>query len=319
MVLILLILSIAPVIFFAYQIYKRDFDKEPKEILIKLFISGIGSAFLTLILSSFLTSLIPFFNYDSTSLNVIELIPYVFIGIALIEEFSKWIFVYNLEYNDNEFNHLYDGIVYAAFVSLGFACFENIIYVMTAGIDDGVRIAIMRAILSIPGHLCFGVLMGYFLAIAKLANVNKNQSLSNKNKLFSVLAPVIAHGMFDYLLMVSDAVDNDMIPLVVYFIFVVSLFLYSSRKVKQLASNYYNLNPGYISINDRKKMQQSKFMNDAYNYQTMNNGYSQTNYLQQSIYNNYNQYINNNINRYCSNCGSVAIGKYCANCGNEIK
>ena len=60
-------------------------------------------------------------------------------------------------------------IVYAVFSSLGFACIENILYVLSGGVG----IAILRAILSVPGHMCFGVIMGYFLSQAKVNQVKQ--------------------------------------------------------------------------------------------------------------------------------------------------
>lgn len=344
MTIILLILSIAPVAFFAYQIYKRDFDKEPGSILVKLFCSGVGSAFLTLFITLILQTVVPFFGYDTANLDIIELIPYVFIGIALIEEFSKWIFVYKLEYNDNEFNHLYDGIVYAAFVSLGFACFENILYVM----QSGVQTAIVRALLAIPGHLCDGIMMGYYLSMAKLALCNNNKTLSKKNIILSLLIPTLAHGVYDYLIFASDASNNNLFMLA-FFAFVIFFFTLASKKVKQLSTNVYNLNPNYVSITARKNqnmvnpyIQQS--VNNAYNQYTypqssMTNNYTENSYPQQSVNNIYTtnsyqqtspnnfytnasypqQTITSNVVKYCNNCGNKVIGKYCDNCGKEVK
>ena len=357
-VIILLIVSIAPVVFFAYQIYKKDFDKEPTKILVKLFFCGLGSIIVTLIITRILQSIFPFFALEDADLNLLDFIPYVFIGIALIEEFSKWIFVYLLEYNDNEFNHLYDGIVYAAFVALGFACFENILYVFSYGIETG----ILRAITAIPGHLCDGIMMGYYLSMAKLALCNNNKALSKKNLFLSLLVPVLAHGVYDYTAFATQF-DGGELFAVVFIVFIIFFFIYCSKKVKQLAQNTYNLNPSYISINDRNRMAQN---NVQYNYQSMNNGYNQTSYPQQTIYNNYNQStypqqpmnngynqtsypqqpVYNNYNqstymqqaisngynqtsyeqqsasnatKYCNQCGQVVIGKFCPNCGNEIK
>lgn len=348
MALILLVLSVAPVVFFAHQIYKRDFDKEPGRILIKLFISGIGSAFLTLAISAVLTKFIPFFGYNTSDLSLIELLPYVFLGVALVEEFSKWIFVYKLEYNDNEYNHLYDGIVYAAFVALGFACFENILYVMQSGnisLNDGVRVALVRAILAIPGHLCDGVMMGYYLSMAKLATINKNIKLKNKNLILSLVIPAIAHGIYDYLLFACDAAQND-IFLLIFFAFVVCFFIYAYKKIKQLSSNTYNLNPNYITENERKRMETMNNVSvnnygyaNGYNPNLYNNiqyGYpqQQPNYTQQSNMNmsyqqqtgynqsSYQQPIYNNIgytqSKQCPNCGKVGTGKYCTNCGRQL-
>jgi RsiW-degrading membrane proteinase PrsW (M82 family) len=349
MALILLVLSVAPVVFFAHQIYKRDFDKEPGRILIKLFISGIGSAFLTLFISSIITNIVPFFGYNTSDLTLIELVPYVFLGVALVEEFSKWIFVYTLEYNDNEFNHLYDGIVYAAFVALGFACFENILYVMQSGnisLDDGVRVAVVRAILAIPGHLCDGVMMGYYLSMAKLATINKNFRLKKKNLMLSLVIPAIAHGIYDYLLFACDAAGNDVF-LLLFFAFVVFFFIYAYKKIKQLSTNTFNLNPNYITENERKRMESMNnvpvgsygyangynpnlYNNIQYGYPTANQSYPQQSYNnmsypQQTGYNqlSYQQPIYNTQSypqqtKQCTCCGKQGNGKFCTNCGRPL-
>ncbi len=291
MAVVLLILSIAPVIFFGYQIYVRDFDKEPTQNLIKLFFCGVGATFLTLFITGVLSSIIPFFDYDSDSLSLIELIPYVFIGVALVEEFSKWIFVYKLEYNNQEYNHLYDGIVFAGFVALGFACLENILYVL----QSGVQTAIVRAFLAIPGHLCDGIMMGYYLSLAKLSLINKDVSLSKKNIVLSLLVPTITHGIYDYLLFAGEKTDNYLF-MGLFVIFIAVFFSNASKKVKQLASNSYNLNPSYVSP--------KKAVNNMY-YQV-----NQSNYVNKPM---------NNVNnqKYCTNCGAKVVGQYCSQCGHK--
>ena len=298
------------------MIYKRDFDKEPTSLLVKLFFCGVGSTFLTLIITFILAKFVPFFGYDSKTLNVIELIPYVFLGVALIEEFSKWIFVYLLEYNDNEFNHLYDGIVYAAFVSLGFACFENILYVM----QSGVMTAIVRAFLAIPGHLCDGIMMGYYLSMAKLAMNNGNKQLSKKNLILSLLIPMIAHGLYDYLIFASSVSDNS-IFLIAFFIFVAFFYTYAAKKVKQLSLSAYNLNPNYVSVTHRSLLNQNK--QQVYNYYQQNMSYPQqtTPIVQNSV--SYPQQSIQNVSyaqekKFCSQCGAPIKGKFCSQCGKEL-
>lgn len=344
MILLLLFLSIAPVVFFGYQIYKRDFDKEPTSLLVKLFFSGVGSTIVTVLITGVLTIIIPFFGYEAENLNVIQLIPYVFIGVALVEEFSKWIFVYFLEYNDKEFNHLYDGIVYAAFVSLGFACFENILYVMQYGIG----VAITRAFLAIPGHLCDGIMMGYYLSLAKLANINGAKDISKKNLILSLLVPTLAHGLYDYLLFAGEVSDNGIFT-IVFFAFVIFFFIYAYKKVKKMSTNYYNLNPSYIPERLRNNYQyqgynqanvvypNNQVMNNNYGYQYPNNQVMNTNQFQQGyngqvmntnqMQQGYNpQVMNNNMGYqnfnstpvYCQNCGQVVNGSICQNCGRKV-
>ena len=130
--------------------------------------------------------------------NIITLsrIFFVFIVIALVEELCKWFFLYKISYNHSEFDSLYDMIVYASFVALGFACFENLLYVYSTGIVTG----LVRAFSAVPGHVCDGILMGSYLSLAKINNLRGNHKLSKKYILLSIVIPMIAHGIYDFCL-----------------------------------------------------------------------------------------------------------------------
>lgn len=271
--IVLLFLSILPVFLLGRYIYNTDFEKEPTALLIKLFLLGIGSVTVTLFLTTFLNEICPFFEADTKYLNVLELIPYVYIGIAFIEEFSKWIFVRLFTYHHYEFNHAYDAIVYAVFVSLGFACLENILYVFQTGIQT----AILRGITAVPGHACFGVFMGYYLGMAKTADKHQNVEVSKKNRIKSLLFPVLIHGTYDYLIFASDETSLFASAFVV---FVIILFSKAIGKVKQLAVIRFDIREqtGTVVSQDTPKI---------YSYQ------------------------------FCPMCGEKVQGKFCTKCGHQ--
>ena len=303
MYLILLFLSILPVYLLANYIYKNDFDKEPTKLIVKLFACGFGSAALTLFISGkILSPLIPMFNADTTELNIIELIPYTFLGVALVEEFCKWIFVYFITYKNKAFNHAYDAIVYAVLVSLGFACIENIMYVL---LNYDITIAVTRALLAVPGHACDAVFMGYFLALAKISDKHENARLSNKNKVLSLLVPVILHGLYDYFLFASPHIPFFTL---VFFGFVIYMFNRAIGTVKRMKILKVELGNSQ-SINDNNTMIYKSAINANniavdynYNSQLFNN--VQTNspgiYNQQTVpnYTQFNGQYNqsNNVN-----------------------
>lgn len=222
----LLTLSILPSLVIGNMIYKNDkIEKEPTKLLVKLFFGGIGSIILTFLITSILFVLFPQIS-NSEHFNLIELIPYSFICISLVEEGSKWLVLKVMTWNNKEFNYIYDAIVYAVFVSLGFATLENIMYVLEGGLST----AIMRAILSIPGHVFFGVFMGYYYGLSKQATINRCFNLAKKNMCLSLIVPVLLHGMFDYCLL------SHCMPLVfVYFIFIIILYIKAFKTVKQLS------------------------------------------------------------------------------------
>lgn len=234
--LILLIISILPVFLLGMYIYKKDRNKEPCKLLIKLFIGGIASCFLFLFVSFLLELLFPLFSSEPEFLNLFELIIYVFIGIALVEESCKWVFSYKIAYYDNNFDEIYDMIVYSAFVALGFAFFENLFYVF----ESGFFVGILRAILAVPGHACDGVFMGYYLGLAKQSELYNKFELRNRYLICSILVPTLLHGIYDYCLFVGN-----LLFILLFLIFVVLLYIYSIKKI-----NSFSKLKGKIKYND---------------------------------------------------------------------
>ena len=74
----LLFFSILPVLVLALYIYNKDKDKEPIGLLVKLFFGGVGSLFITLIISLFLGLFFPNILSDTAKLSFVELIFHVF-------------------------------------------------------------------------------------------------------------------------------------------------------------------------------------------------------------------------------------------------
>lgn len=281
MVIILLFLSVLPVYLLGIYIYKNDFDKEPKRLLFKLFILGFASAFLTIIISDILHSIFPLLSSSPTVLDPIKLIPYTFLGIALVEEFSKWIFVYGYTYRRSEFNHAYDAIVYSVFVSLGFACIENILYVLDT---YQIQTAITRGLLAVPGHTCDGILMGYFLALAKISEKNGNKKLARKNKIMSIIVPMLAHGLYDYLLYASPHISAFSY---VFFVFVFYLFQKGIEIVGRMKKLNINLSPTAFANNAIYVKNENRLIREANAYKS----------------------------HYCVVCGKRITGDVCEHCG----
>lgn len=225
--LILFIVSALPVFLLGMYIYKKDKNKEPSKLLAKLFIGGILSCFLVIIISLIIKLFIPVLNKEITELNLFELIIYVFIGIALVEEFCKWLITYKISYNDNEFEEIYDMIVYSVFVSLGFAFFENLLYVSEGGLTTG----ILRALLAVPGHACDGVFMGYYLGLAKQNVLHNQNELKKKYLILSIIMPTILHGIYDYCLLTGR-----LLFILLFFIFIINIYIHTIKKVKKVSS-----------------------------------------------------------------------------------
>ena len=188
---VLLFLSVLPAALLIIFIYRQDkYQKEPFKSLFKAFFGGMLSVVFTIItvrIIDYTIGLIPYLNqtvfYDS------------FITAGIPEELCKFLVFMIFIWNDKNFDEYFDGIVYASFISLGFATVENIMYVMPGGIGTG----IVRALISVPAHFLFGVILGYFLSLAKFNSDKKGRYI-----IIGLLIAMAAHGLFDWLLMFSD-------------------------------------------------------------------------------------------------------------------
>ena len=189
---LLLLIAILPVILLCYYIYKKDVDKEPKNLLRRVFIFGMISV-IPIVLLELISK--EFLNTEDTS-DLIKLFAATFMGVAFIEETAKWAVIHIGVYNNKEFNHPYDAIVYAVYSSLGFAVVENIMYVVTTNI----KVGLSRGLITVPSHACDAIIMGYFLSQAKQEEYKGNLSASKRYMTLSLLMPITVHALYDFLL-----------------------------------------------------------------------------------------------------------------------
>ena len=191
--IILVAAAVLPAIALMVKVYRSDrLEREPKWLLRRLVVMGVLSSLLALVEERVLVTVLNAAVKDDFELYMFLL---YFVIVAYAEETSKYLFLKRSTWRSPEFNCQYDGVVYAVFVALGFALWENISYVMAYGF----RTAILRALTAIPGHACFGVFMGVFYGMAKKSeNLGKPQQA----KLFRVLSVVVSallHGAYDYI------------------------------------------------------------------------------------------------------------------------
>lgn len=205
-----LIFAVSPALALAIYFYRKDkYEKEPAEFLIRAFLRGILAALLALIIESVLISLASYFKvfYASNSAPAISrFLKIFFISFfiaGLVEEWCKYREFRDVIYDNDNFNEPFDGILYAVMIALGFATLENLGYVIGAyfklGIGYMVKIGIGRALFSVPGHCCFAVIMGYYFGKAKFARKKRLRSIYRTKAFFY---PVIAHGLFDFLILI---------------------------------------------------------------------------------------------------------------------
>ncbi|MCK4749468.1 MAG: PrsW family intramembrane metalloprotease, partial [Bacteroidales bacterium] len=144
-----------------------------------------------------------------------------FLVAGSTEEVFKFLALYLLIWRSPSFNEKFDGIVYAVFVSLGFAAVENVLYVL----EGGYQTALVRAITAVPAHALFGVTMGYYFGIAHMYTELRSGYLRR-----ALLIPILLHGIYDFILMVG--IDWLLSLFIIYVIF---LYISGMKKLKVLS------------------------------------------------------------------------------------
>ena len=219
----ILIPALLPVFLILRYIYLLDRnEREPLGFVLKVMVWGAVFAIPCITAENFMYSFLSSF-YDTSTITFAWMENTV--GVALVEEFSKWFVFMALVWKNRNFDFRYDGIVYAASVSLGFAALENVLYIVSYG--TGVSIA--RAIFAIPGHATFGIFMGYWLSRGKSFFLRGKKIRMKICKLFSLAIPVLIHGFYDFFL--SEQVDQIGLRSL-FFIYVILLDWFAWRVLK---------------------------------------------------------------------------------------
>lgn len=225
---VLLLAAILPALFIIYKVYQQDrLEKEPVGLMVVLIVMGILSALGAIVLEYVGEWILDgFVSYYHPIYKVI----YFFLIIAGSEEIMKFLFMKLGSYRSKAFNCMFDGIVYAVTVSLGFALFENILYVFETGLGT----AIMRAITAVPAHGCFGVFMGVWYGHAKRMQLVNEKNMEKKCLWMSVVLPMLIHGAYDYILSIE-------VSLLVFLAFVVIMFFATYSVLKTMSKDDYYL------------------------------------------------------------------------------
>ena len=190
-------------VFYRAQRYKKIY----LPLLLLLFIGGMGSGLLALVLNHAVEKYTLFWS-DALWSQIIVFGKYIpvfssgfwfFVGFN--EEFAKLLVLLVVVYPSRHLEESFDGILFAVVVSVGFATLENFYY-----LDQyGIAVVALRTVVTIPAHAFISVPMGYYVAKSRLL-----LEVSNGKK-FSFYLPMMTiiqgwfisaflHGLYDFFL-----------------------------------------------------------------------------------------------------------------------
>lgn len=221
---LLIAAAVIPAVILLGYVYRTDrLEKEPAGLLGRLVLHGIIATSLAVyaerlgvrVLSSFLTP-------DTFLFHLL----FNFLVVGVSEEGCKYLLLKRRTWQSPHFNCQFDAVVYAVFVSLGFALWENIDYVAMYGLGT----AFLRAVTAVPGHACFGVFMGAWYGLARAHENRGRPEYSRICRRMAVICPAALHGLYDFIATVDQTEQS------VWFIgFILILFALTALAVRRLA------------------------------------------------------------------------------------
>ena len=216
--------AVIPALALMAYVYKADrLEKEPWPLLLSLMLQGIISTSLAVYAerlgARLLGGVLP---VNTWAYQII----FNFLVVGLSEEGFKYLLLKRRTWRSPSFDCLFDGVVYAVFVSLGFALWENIDYVVMYGFSA----AMVRAVTAVPGHACFGVFMGVFYGLARRHENLGRPDMSRRCRVLAVVCPMLLHGLYDLIATVERTPFSW-----TFLAFIAALFLAAFLLVRRLS------------------------------------------------------------------------------------
>ena len=216
---ILIAAAVVPAVFLLIRVYRTDrLEPEPSGLLLSLILRGVFATVIAMVLEELGSALLgSVYAENSLPYNVIM----YFVIVAFSEEGAKYILLRRRTWRSDAFNCQFDGVVYAVFVSLGFALWENLGYVAMYGLST----ALVRAVTAVPGHACFGVFMGVWYGLAKRLHGQGRDGASKLCRVLALLLPALLHGCYDFIASIESVHYGWLFAAFVAILFVLAFIL----------------------------------------------------------------------------------------------
>ncbi len=188
-------LTILPGILILFVVWKFDtVEKEPPALLAKLFLGGALTV-ITAVLLGLAGDLITR-RIAENPRSFVCLLFDSFLFTALVEEAGFFLILWLLTWKNRAFNYTFDGIIYAVAVTVGFSTVENLIFAIRTDSAG----CLTRILLSLLGHVIFGIFMGYYYGLARNAKGAGDDRGFRRRLVQAILLPTVLHGFYVFCL-----------------------------------------------------------------------------------------------------------------------
>lgn len=190
------IAAVAPALLLLWMVIAADERPGPPGLVWAAFLLGAASISLLGLARA------PFASMAGLTDNPwLSMVLHSVFGIAAPEEVVKVLVILAVATQRARNADPMDIVVYGAAVGLGFAAYENLVYLLKYP-EMWRMLAVLRSVLTVPFHGAVGVIAGAYIAIARTGNAlgahRRDKHFSRiRTALLVVLAPIMLHSCFD--------------------------------------------------------------------------------------------------------------------------
>ncbi len=224
-------IAVLPSIIWLLFYLRKDKHPEPNRMVIKIFVWGLLSVFVALILQLLYSEIL-------NDLSLGNKILLAFLGAAFIEEYVKYFVVKKGVLKSPEFDEPIDAVLYLIIAALGFAAAENILllnrlYVIGVPLGQMTGVALGRLLSAVFLHTLSSAIVGYFLARSLLLKHDRKGFVG-----LGILVSTCLHGFYNYIIIgIGLGHKNSIILLIILLAFmatIVSLAFKNLNKIKSI-------------------------------------------------------------------------------------
>jgi RsiW-degrading membrane proteinase PrsW (M82 family) len=144
---------------------REDQRPEPKSMVFKVFIFGIAIASLAFFGERFLIEKIEKLSFSPLVIDFLK----IFLGVALVEEFLKFLVVREIVFESKELDEPIDCMIYMIISGLGFAAAENLILLFpfkSEVFPKLFQISFLRFVGATFLHALSSAILGFFIGLS---------------------------------------------------------------------------------------------------------------------------------------------------------
>jgi RsiW-degrading membrane proteinase PrsW (M82 family) len=171
---------------------REDRRPEPKSMVLKVFFFGMIFAFLALFLEKILIEGIKRITLPKAIADLIE----IFLVVALIEEFLKFLVVREVVFESKELDEPVDCMIYMIIAGLGFAATENLLLLFPLKNEffgKIFQISFLRFVSATFLHALSSAIVGFFIGLSFFRKKERLKLIS-----FGLFFATLLHGLYNF-------------------------------------------------------------------------------------------------------------------------